>query len=768
MAKNLVIVESPAKAKTLQKYLGQDYQVKASVGHILDLPKNKLGVDIERDFAPEYEIIHGKKKIISELQKAAKGKAAIYLAPDPDREGEAIAWHIAEQLKVDPSKVRRVLFNEITRRAVLEAMQHPRALDRNLYEAQQTRRILDRLVGYQISPLLWRKVRRGLSAGRVQSVAVRIVCEREREIQRFVPKEYWSITARLEASNPPAFSARLFRLGGQKLNPEGFRLENEQQARAVVERLRSAEWRVQKVERKERRRFPTPPFTTSRLQQEASRKLGMSPSRTMRIAQKLYEGVELGEEGAVGLITYMRTDSTRVSPEAQQQARAWVQERFGETYLPETPPVYPSKKGAQDAHEAIRPTSISYPPERVAPFLQRDELALYTLIWNRFIASQMKPALYDQTSVDIAAGDALFRATGQVLKFDGFMRVYTEGRDDEPRAEEEEDDAERKLPQLTEGEVLRLLDLVPQQHFTQPPPRFTQATLIKELEEKGIGRPSTYAAIMSTILEKQYVVEDPSKRLRPTELGFLVTDLLVQAFPDILNVEFTAGMESELDKIEEGQERWVEALRRFYAAFSRDLAEAEEKMRDVRRSGQPTNIACPSCGKPMVIRWGRNGEFLACQGYPECKTTRNFLRSADGSITVLENDTVDQKCEQCGRPMQVRFSRFGKFLGCSGYPECKNVQSLDRPKPTGVTCPDCKQGEILEKRSRSGRWFFSCSRFPDCRFATWERPVSEPCPECGAPFLLEKTTKRSGTVRRCFAEGCKYRETIAEPVSEAV
>lgn len=767
MAKNLVIVESPAKAKTLQKYLGQDYQVKASVGHILDLPKNKLGVDVEHDFRPEYEVIHGKKKVIAELRKAAKGKSAIYLAPDPDREGEAIAWHIAEQLEVERERIRRVLFNEITRRAVLEAMKHPRDLDRNLYEAQQTRRILDRLVGYKISPLLWRKVRRGLSAGRVQSVAVRIVCEREREIQRFVPTEYWSITARLEAAEPPVFSARLFKLGERKLEPEGFRLENEAQAAAVVERLRQATWVVQKVERKERRRFPTPPFTTSRLQQEASRKLGMVPSRTMRIAQKLYEGVELGEEGAVGLITYMRTDSTRVSPEAQQQARSWIAARFGEQYLPEQPPVYPSKKGAQDAHEAIRPTSMEYTPERVAPFLKKDELALYTLIWNRFVASQMRPALFDQTSVDIAAGDALFRATGQVMKFDGFMRVYTEGRDDEAR-DEEEDEAERRLPPLRQGEVLRLHELVPQQHFTQPPPRFTQATLIKELEEKGIGRPSTYAAIMSTILEKQYVVEDPNKRLRPTELGFLVTDLLVEAFPDIVNVEFTAGMESELDKIEEGQEAWIEALRRFYDAFARDLAQAEERMRDVRRAGQPTNVSCPSCGKPMVIRWGRNGEFLACEAYPECKTSRDFVRAADGSITVVENNTVDQTCEQCGRPMQIRSGRFGKFLGCSGYPECKNVQPLDRPKPTGVKCPDCGQGEIVEKRSRGGRTFFSCNRYPDCRFATWERPVPEPCPECGAPFVVEKTTKRAGTVRRCLAEGCKYSETIAEPVVEAV
>src|SRR5215468_10266593 len=559
MAKHLVIVESPAKARTLTKYLGRDYQVKASVGHVVDLPKSKLGVDLEKDFAPEYQVIHGKGKIIAELRQAAKGKENIYLAPDPDREGEAIAWHIAERLDGKRKNVRRVLFNEITKRAVQEALKHPKELDRNLFEAQQTRRVLDRLVGYQISPLLWQKVRRGLSAGRVQSVAVRIVCGRE----------------------PPTFAARLVRIGDQRLDPEKFRIENADAANALVERLRGAAWRVDKVERKERRRFPTPPFITSRLQQEASRKLGFVPSRTMRIAQHLYEGVELGPDGPVGLITYMRTDSVRIAPDALQEVRQLIGERFGPGYLPEEPVYYRTKKGAQDAHEAIRPTALDRPPERVAPFLSKEELALYTLIWNRFVASQMMPAVFDQTTVDISAADTLFRATGQVMKFDGFIRVYTEGRDDEPS--DDDDDSERSLPPLAEGDALTLRELLPEQHFTQPPPRFSQATLIKELEEQGIGRPSTYASIMSTILNKEYVVEDRQRRLLPTELGFLVTDMLVRAFPDVLNVEFTAGMETVLDEIEEGKQNWVDAMRRFYAPFARDLEHASEHMRDVKR-----------------------------------------------------------------------------------------------------------------------------------------------------------------------------------------
>jgi len=764
MAKHLVIVESPAKARTLSKYLGRDYQVKASVGHVVDLPKSKLGVDVAHDFAPDYQVIHGKTKIIAELRQAAKGKENIYLAPDPDREGEAIAWHIAQKLDGKKSNIRRVLFNEITKKAVQEALQHPKELDQNLFEAQQTRRILDRLVGYQISPLLWQKVRRGLSAGRVQSVAVRIVCEREREIQAFEKVEYWSITAHLDGALPPRFTARLLRIDGQKLDPGKFRVEDAAAAAALAARLRGADWRVAKVERKERRRFPTPPFITSRLQQEASRKFGYAPSRTMRIAQHLYEGMELGAEGPVGLITYMRTDSVRIADDALAEVRRLIGERYGKPYVPEQPVTYRTKKGAQDAHEAIRPTALDRPPESVAAYLSKEELSLYTLIWNRFVASQMMPAVFDQTTVDVAAADTIFRATGQVMRFDGFIRVYTEGRDEEPA--EGDDDDEHALPALTEGDVLRLHELMPEQHFTQPPPRFSQATLIKELEEKGIGRPSTYAAIMSTILNKEYVAEDKQRRVLPTELGFLVTELLVESFPDILNVEFTAGMENVLDEIEDGKENWVVAMRRFYEPFARDLEHAAEHMRDVKRTGQPTDIPCPKCTAQMVVKWGRSGEFLACSSYPECKSTANFERDEDGTIKVANEETTTEVCDQCGKPMLIRFGRFGKFLGCSGYPECKTVRSLVRPVPTGIKCPDCKEGEIMEKRSRAGKTFFSCGRYPHCRFATWDRPVPEPCQLCGAPFVVEKTTKRAGTVRRCLAEGCTYKETVAEPGEE--
>jgi DNA topoisomerase I len=757
MAKNLVIVESPAKARTLGKYLGRNYTVKASVGHVVDLPKSKLGVDVARDFTPEYAVIHGKGKVIEELKKAAKDKDNIYLAPDPDREGEAIAWHIAERLG-RKKNVHRVLFNEITKKAVQEAIKHPLKLDQNKFEAQVARRILDRLVGYQLSPLLWKKVRRGLSAGRVQSVAVRLITEREREIRAFVKEEYWTVTAELEGGTPPPFSANLFEVGGKRLDHKTFRLGDEASTQEVVRALDGAEWTVTSVEKRDRKRNPTPPFITSKLQQEASRKLGYQPSRTMRIAQKLYEGIELGADvGAVGLITYMRTDSTRLSNDALDAVRGYIGTRYGAEYVPEKPNFYKSKKSAQDAHEAIRPTSIEYDPERVAPFLEKEELNLYTLIWNRFVACQMEPARLEQTTVDIKANDTVFRATGQVVKFDGFIRVYTEGRDD-PSTE----DDEKTLPALTQGDRLKLLTLTPDQHFTQPPPRFSQATLIKELEEKGIGRPSTYASIMQTILGKEYVQEDEQRRLYPTELGMLVTDLLVDSFPDILNVEFTAGMEETLDGIEEGSQNWVQAMKTFYAPFSKDLEKAESEMRNVKAEERPTDIVCDQCSQPMVIRWGRKGEFLACSRYPECKNTKNFTRTESGEIEVAKAETTDEVCEKCGKPMLVRFGRYGKFLGCSGYPECKTIVPMVKPKSLGIACPDCGEGEILEKRSRRGKIFYSCNRYPACKFASWDRPIPEPCPLCKAPFIVEKTTKRAGTTRRCLKEGCAFSETLGD------
>jgi DNA topoisomerase-1 len=769
MAKNLVVVESPAKAKTLEKYLGRNYQVRASVGHILDLPKSKLGVDIERDFAPDYHVISGKTKVIAELRKAAKGKDKVFLAPDPDREGEAIAWHIAEKIGVPKEKLARVLFNEITKEAVQKAIKNPAELNRDRYDAQQARRVLDRLVGYQVSPLLWKKVRRGLSAGRVQSVALRIVVEREREIRAFKAVEYWSLTARLAADLPPEFDARLVEIEGKRLDPKGFRVESEEQAQSILRAVSGAPWKVASVETKERRRNPQPPFITSRLQQEASRKLGFNPKRTMGLAQRLYEGVELGSDGLVGLITYMRTDSTRISPEAQGHAREFITQRYGDRYLPDSPPVYKSRKQAQDAHEAIRPTSMAHTPDRVAKFLEPAELSLYTLIWNRFIASQMAPAIYDQTAVDIPIARYLFRANGQVLKFDGFQRVYTEGLDEKADPEStgngEASESDRLLPPLREGDVVKLLELKPEQHFTQPPPRFTQATLIKELEEKGVGRPSTYASIMGTILEKEYVSEDEARRLRPTELGMLVTELLVDAFPDIFNVEFTASMEEVLDGVEEGKESWVDVTRRFYTPFQKDLEHADEHMRDVKTEEIPTDFTCERCGSPMIIKWGRRGEFIACKNYPDCRNTKNFTRREDGTIEIAKEETIDRTCPRCGKPMQIRFGRFGKFVGCTGYPECREVQPLKLPEPIGVKCPDCEVGEVVLKFSRKRKPFYSCNRYPSCKFVSWDKPIAEKCPVCGGKYLVEKSTKRFGTEKRCPNPECTFREAVEAAVA---
>ncbi len=750
-AKNLVIVD-----------LGRDFQVKASVGHIVDLPKSKLGVDIKKDFKPDFHVIQGKKKVVDELKSAAKGKDNIYLASDPDREGEAIAWHIADQLGKNHFRIHRVLINEITRKAVQDAIANPKKLDKQKFEAQIARRILDRLVGYQISPILWKKVRRGLSAGRVQSVAVRLVCEREREIKAFVPVEYWSLTANLEGRLPPAFTARLTQWRGDKIDNKDKRIENEAAMREITSGLESKSWTITDVEKKERRRFPTPPFITSKLQQEASRKLGFQPQRTMQIAQRLYEGVELGDEGSVGLITYMRTDSTRVSNDAINDVRRFVEGQYGKSYVPEKPNVYRSKKSVQDAHEAIRPTSMDYPPERVRRFLRREDFALYSLIWARFVASQMGPAVYDQTGFDIQVGDALFRATGQQLKFDGFIRVYTEGRDDG------DDEQDATLPDLRPGDTLKLLGLEPRQHFTQPPPRFTQATLIKELEEDGIGRPSTYASIVSNILNREYISLDERRTLAPTELGFLVTDLLVDAFPDILNVKFTAGMEDVLDKVEEGKQDWQKAMKRFYSSFSKDLKKADKEMRDVKRQEVPTDIACEKCGSNMVIKWGRNGEFLACPQYPECKNTKNFTRGENGEIEAAKEEEINETCEQCGRPMVLRWGKYGRFLGCSGYPECKNIRGLEKPIDTGVQCPECKQGSLQQRKSRRGKLFYSCERYPDCKFAVWDKPVAEACPQCGFPITVEKITKRAGRVRQCHKKECGYKLKIEDAPVEHI
>ena len=767
-AKNLVIVESPAKAKTLEKYLGRDFQVKASVGHVVDLPKSKLGVDVKKDFAPDFTVIQAKKKVIDDLKKAAKGKENIYLASDPDREGEAIAWHIAGQVAKNHKRVHRVLINEITKKAVQDAIANPLELNRNKFDAQIARRVLDRLVGYKISPLLWNKVRRGLSAGRVQSVAVRLVCERETDIRAFEPVEYWSLTALLEGRLPPSFKAKLIQWKEQKVDNKKFRLENDATVQGIIQSLDGAAWVIDEVEKKERRRYPTPPFVTSKLQQEAARKLGFQPRRTMQLAQHLYEGVELGKEGSVGLITYMRTDSTRVSNDALAAVRQHIQTNYGKNYLPGKPNTFRSKKGAQDAHEAIRPTSLEYTPERVRRYLRRDMFQLYSLIWDRFVASQMVPAVYDQTAFAIPVKEALFRATGQQIKFDGFMKVYIEGRDErasQANGEDEEDEAQDTdgmLPDLQKGDALNLLSLDPRQHFTQPLPRYTQASLIKELDEKGIGRPSTYAAIISNILDREYVSQNESRQLLPTDLGFLVTDLLVESFPDILNVEFTASMEDELDKIEIGKEKWTKAMKRFYTPFERDLKKAEKEMRDVKRQEVPTDIECDKCGAKMVIKWGRNGEFLACPQYPECKNTKNFKRSDTGEIEIAAEEEVNETCEECGRPMLLRWGKFGKFLGCSGYPECKNIQPLEKPLDLGVKCPECKKGNIKERKSRWGKVFYGCDKYPECKFASWDKPMPTPCPDCESPILVEKVTKRNGRTHRCYKKECGYSIQVAE------
>jgi len=738
MSKGLIVVESPTKVKTLQKFLGGDYVIKASLGHIKDLPEDELGVDLQRDFQPQYVIIPGKGKILRELKKASKGVENIYLGPDPDREGEAIAWHVAEEIGDGDKNIYRILFNEITKKAVLEALDHPGRLQQSKYEAQQARRILDRLVGYQISPILWEKVQRGLSAGRVQSVAVRIICEREREIQNFVSKEYWSLTATLKVKDSPiSFDAKLVKWKGKKVG-----LANESEALTMKKALESVPYIVSKIIKQEKQRHPLPPFITSRLQQEAYRKLSFSAQKTMRIAQRLYEGEDLGQMGRVGLITYMRTDSPRVSSEAIHQVRRWIKERFGEPYLPSKPNFYKSRKGAQEAHEAIRPTSIDLEPEKVKDLLDKDHWALYKLIWDRFIASQMASAIFQQTTVEIKADDAIFNAVGTVPIFQGFMTLYVEGED----KQDEDGDQEKKLPVLSEGDVLELINLIPRQHFTQPPYRFSEATLIKELEEKGIGRPSTYAMILSTIKEKGYVRLEKG-RFVPTELGLVVNDLLVVNFPDILDVEFTAQMEENLDKIEDGEKVWIETLKEFYNPFQKDLEMAKASMRDVKREKIPTDALCERCGSKMVKRWGKRGYFLACSSYPKCRFTKEVEDNEE------KNRETEVRCEKCGGPMVIKNGRFGRFMACSNYPACKFTQPLN----TGIKCPQegC-DGMIVERRTRKGKIFYSCTNYPRCTFALWDRPIAEKCPQCDFPFLVEKEGK-IGIIKRCPQKECGYR-----------
>ncbi len=750
--KALVVVESPAKAKTIKKYLGPGYIVKASVGHVKDLPKNKISVDLEGDFTPHYETIRGKAAVLKEIKDAAKGVDQVFLAPDPDREGEAIAWHIYEELgKKLQDNTYRITFNEITKKAVTAAIANPMPLNRLKYESQQARRILDRIVGYQISPILWEKVRRGLSAGRVQSVAVRLIVEREREIQAFITEEYWTLDAQMAADMPPEFVARVIKHQGEKYRPTG-----EAESKAAVATLQKAAFKVDTVTRRERRRKPSAPLITSKLQQEASGRLRFTAKRTMMVAQQLYEGVELGPEGSVALITYMRTDSTRISNDALTDVRAHIQTEYGADYLPAEPHVYKAKKSAQDAHEAIRPTSLSYPPSRVKPFLNGDQFRLYELIWRSFVACQMMPAVYDQTTVDIAAESYVLRATGSIMKFPGFLAAYgavVENEEAEEGAEERGAEATGgALPELTEGQILQCKKLSPEQKFTQPPPRFNESSLVKELEEKGIGRPSTYAAILSTIVTRAYVTKDEN-RFSPTELGVLVTDLLIASFPQVLDVAFTANMEQQLDDVEEGKVDWIKLLHTFYHGdFKAQLERAKTDMRDVKREENPTEHSCETCGSEMVIRWGRNGSFIACKGYPKCRTTKDFKRRPDGTIEILEEPTTDMLCPVCQGPMVIRRGRFGQFMACKSYPECKGT----RPMSIGVDCPEGCGGYVTERRSGRGRIFYGCSSYPNCTFVSWSRPVKGPCPTCGNAYLIRNVTKRDGVMIKCPKKECDY------------
>jgi DNA topoisomerase-1 len=895
MGRSLVIVESPAKAKTINKYLGRDYTVKASIGHVMDLPKKTIGIrlpdepkkkkkkgkrkgkaaeekpqkpisiDDAKIFEPTLEIIYGKGKVINDLRKSAANADAVYLAGDPDREGEAISAHLravltkpskyeesepsgngrfgkngngkdekaeaaaAEEAKgkgakgkkgkagkkedkdeievpaIDPKKIFRVTFNEITPKAIRAAFEKPRQIDTSLVDAQQARRVLDRIVGYKVSPLLWDKVRRGLSAGRVQTVAVRLIVEREQEIRAFVPVEYWSIHAMLDAGQPPIFEAKLSKFKGEDIE-----VSNQEAAEKVVAAVSKAKWQVASVTQREKKRNPPPPFTTSKLQQAAYNRLRYTAKRTMGIAQRLYEGVDMGEEGSVALITYMRTDSVNVSADALTQVRDLIPEKFGSSYLPEKPNYYKSKKDAQEAHEAVRPTDVSRTPEDVRKYLDDDLFKLYQLIWQRFVASQMMPAVFDQTTIDISAGDYTFRATGSVQKFDGYLRVYqTPAAVTDREDDEKDDDGEGKnLPRVEEGQVLRLDQIRPDQHFTEPPPRYTEATLVKELEEKGIGRPSTYASIISTIVEREYVRKDQG-RFTPTMLGERVNALLVKSFDDVFDATFTARLEEELDEIEEGKLPWRDAVREFWEKFVVDLAKADDEMISYK-AGIPTGRKCEkcgegellerisrhgfflgcsrypdcdfiqdmapelnddaeskteyceNCGKEMLMKRGRFGAFLACSGYPDCKTTRRLVEGT--RIALQPDEPLEEKCQLCGNHLIKKHGRFGTFIGCSGYPKCKYT----RPITMGIKCPKCIEGEFVKRGSmgKGGRGrprvFYGCSRYPDCDFTTPNMPIAEPCPKCGAPFIVEKKSK-IGTVHTCIKEGCDWEQLAPEP-----
>ncbi len=765
MSHNLVIVESPAKAKTIEKFLGPDYKVLASFGHVRALPSKQGSVDIEKGFEPKYHVLPESKKHIDAIKKALKDADRLLLATDPDREGEAISWHLLAALGLDKKKndleIQRVVFHEITKDAIIHAVQNPRAILTELVDAQQARSVLDYLVGFNLSPFLWKKIRYGLSAGRVQSVALRLLCEREKEIQAFVEQEYWTVAARLGVAPGQEFKAGLVEVGGKKLGK--FDIPSEEIAAGLKVALQTGRYSVARITKTEKKRTPAPPFTTSTLQQEASRKLGFSAKKTMSTAQKLYEGVNIGEDGTVGLITYMRTDSVNLSAQALKEAHDVISVAYGKEYALTKPRFYKTKtKNAQEAHEAVRPTYIAKTPAELKKYLTPDLHKLYELIWKRTVACQMAEALLDQTSVDIAADLATspaggpfaaaqrcgLRAAGTVIRFPGFMKLYIEGLDDQ------DEEKEGLLPAMTEGAPLNLHEVLPEQHFTQPPPRYTEATLVKTLEEYGIGRPSTYASIMNTLVERKYARLE-KKRFFPEDVGMVVSDLLVAHFSQYVDYNFTAGLEEELDQVSRGEKQWKPLLKTFWEPFISLLKQKDGEVSKSDLTTEATDEKCPECGQPLVVKLGKRGKFIACSGFKEgCKYTRNIEQ--ENAPEAAEPVVSEEKCEKCGAPMLIKDGRYGKYLACSAYPGCKNIQPLVKPKGTGVVCPECKEGELTEKKSRYGKMFYSCNRYPQCKFALWDLPVEQPCPKCGFPLVVKKVYKKKGEFLKCPKEGCDW------------
>ncbi len=753
---NLVIVESPAKCKTIGKYLGPNFKVLASYGHVRDLPAKRGAVNPDDKFAMTYEVIAKNSKHVDEIVKAMKAAKHLYLATDPDREGEAISWHVYEILKLKRAlkdkTVQRVVFHEITKTAIQNAMAHPRELSMDLVNAQQARLALDYLVGFTLSPVLWKKVARGLSAGRVQSPALRLIAEREEDIEKFITQEYWSVLAPL-SKDKVEFTAKLFQYQGAPLKQ--FDISNAEEAAAVKATLLTAaagQLVVTAVQKKQKKRNPTAPFITSTLQQEGVRKLGLTTKKTMMLAQNLYEGLDTGTEGVVGLITYMRTDSVTLSQDATAEMREYIIKEYGADFLPDSPRMYKTKsKSAQEAHEAIRPTSILRTPQSLKAHLSPDQFKLYDLIWKRTLASQMQHALIDMLAVDLAAGDkGVFRATGSSIAKPGFIAVYQEDFDDTKT--EEEDNA--RLPNFKEGEIFPLEDILTKQHFTEPPPRYSEASLVKSLEELGIGRPSTYASIISTLQTRAYVSLD-QKRFKPSDVGRIVAKFLTQYFTQYVDYDFTAKLEEELNSVSRGEEKWIPLLEKFWTVFKAKTVEIEENVKRSDVTHEAINEACPECTKPLSIRLGRNGRFIACTGYPECKYTR-ALEKKEGEADAAPEPVLDRTCPTCQSPLQYRLGRFGKFIGCSHYPTCKYIESLNKPTSTGITCPICEKGELVGKKSRYGKLFYSCNRYPDCKYAIWNKPIDEPCPKCAWPFLTLKETKRRGVEKVCVKEGCDF------------